>query len=138
MKQVALCGGFAFDPLSFQPDAISASEVDDGGRQIAEALMGSAVVVIIDGGRDLPLEIACQAVDFRRMRLSTYGSSIARRIWLTCLNMFAKESVIRRGSLTSDKVFKIPQLLPGNKVSKLNGKHTALTRLLLAKRRTLC
>lgn len=66
MKQAALCDGFAFDPFPFQHDDAAAPEVDVGGCEIADALVVSAVVVMIDEGRDLPLEIARQEVVFEQ------------------------------------------------------------------------
>src|SRR5690606_9264334 len=66
MKQAALYDGFAFDPFPFQHDNVAAPEVDVGGCEIAKALVVSAVVVMIDEGRDLPLEIARQEVVFEQ------------------------------------------------------------------------
>lgn len=66
MKQAALCDGFAFDPFPFQHDDVAAPEVDVGRCEIADALVVSAVVVMIDEGRDLPLEIARQEVVFEQ------------------------------------------------------------------------
>ena len=65
MKQAALCDGLAFDPFPFQPDDVAASEVDVGRGEIVEALVVAAVVVVVDEGRDLPLEIARQEVVFQ-------------------------------------------------------------------------
>lgn len=44
MRQASLPDGFAFNPFSFRRDGLSASEVDIGWREIAEALVISAVV----------------------------------------------------------------------------------------------
>ena len=66
MKQAALSDGFAFDPFPFQPDDVAAPEVDVGGCEIADALVVSAVVVMIDEGRDLLLEITRQKVVFEQ------------------------------------------------------------------------
>ena len=64
MKQAALFDGFAFDPFPLQHDDVAAPEVDVGGGEIAEALVVAAMVVVIDEGRDLPLEITRQEVVF--------------------------------------------------------------------------
>ena len=66
MKQAALSDGFAFDPFPFQHDDVAAPEVDIGWCEIADALMVAAMVVMIDEGRDLPLEIARQEVVFEQ------------------------------------------------------------------------
>lgn len=66
MKQAALSDGFAFDPFPFQHDDVATSEVDIGGCEIADALVVSTVVVIIDEAGNLPLEIARQEVVFEQ------------------------------------------------------------------------
>ena len=62
MKQASLSDGFAFDPLPLQRDDVAAPEVDVGRSEIAEALVVAAMVVMIDEGGDLPLEVARQEV----------------------------------------------------------------------------
>jgi len=57
VKQAALLDGFAFDPFPFQRDDLAAPEVDVGRCEIAESLVVATVVVMIDEGRNLPLEI---------------------------------------------------------------------------------
>jgi len=60
--QASVLDGLSFDPFSFQQDGIAAAEVDVGGRQVADGLMVTLVVVMIDEGADLSLEIAWQVV----------------------------------------------------------------------------
>ncbi len=57
MAQAPLEHGFAFYLLSLFQDVLIAAEVDVGGRQVAEALVVALVVVIVDEGGDLPLQI---------------------------------------------------------------------------------
>lgn len=66
MKQAALSDGFAFDPFPFQHDDVAAPEVDIGGCEIADALVVSTVIVVIDEAGNLPLEIARQEVVFEQ------------------------------------------------------------------------
>ena len=54
MLQAAVCDGQAFDPFAFEEDAFGPSKIDVGGRQIVEALVISAVIVLIDERGDLP------------------------------------------------------------------------------------
>ncbi len=56
MKQAALFDGFAFDPFPLQCDDVGAPEVDGGVGEVAGALVVSAVVVVLDEGRDPPFE----------------------------------------------------------------------------------
>ena len=60
--QASVLDGLSFDPFSFQQDGIAAAEVDVGGRQVADGLVVTLVVVMIDEGVDLSLEIAWQVV----------------------------------------------------------------------------
>lgn len=66
MKQAALCDGFAFYPFPFQHDDVAAPEVDVGGCEIADALVVAAVIIMIDEGRYLPLQISGQEVVFEQ------------------------------------------------------------------------
>ena len=54
--------GLSFNPFSFQEDGLAAPEVDVGRCQIADGLVVTLVVVMIDEGIDLSLEIAGQIV----------------------------------------------------------------------------
>src|SRR5690606_23186535 len=56
----------AFYPFPFKHDGVAAPEVDVGGCEISDALMVSAVIMMIDEGRDLALEIARQEVVFQQ------------------------------------------------------------------------
>jgi len=66
MKEAALFDGFAFDPLPFQHDDVAAPEVDIGGRKIADAVVLSTVIVMLDERRDLGFEITRQEVVFEQ------------------------------------------------------------------------
>ena len=58
MLQAAILDGGSFDPFSFQQNGLSAAEVNVGRREITEALVITAMVVVIDEGVDPGFEIA--------------------------------------------------------------------------------
>ena len=60
--QASALDGLSFNPLSFQQDGLAAAEVDVGRCQIADGLVVTLVVVVIDEGVDLSLEIARQVI----------------------------------------------------------------------------
>ena len=62
MAQSPLEHGFSFNLLSLFQDLLIAPEVDICGRQIAEALVLALVVVIVDEGGDLALQVTWQDV----------------------------------------------------------------------------
>lgn len=66
MVQAPLFDGFSFDPFRFQHDGVAASEVDIGRCEIAEALVISAMIVVLDEGVDLGLKVAGQEVVFEQ------------------------------------------------------------------------
>ena len=49
--------GLSFDPFSCLQDGVTASEVDVGRREISEALVVAVVIVVLDEGLDLILQI---------------------------------------------------------------------------------
>ena len=53
MVQAALSDGVAFDPFAFEEDCLAAPEVDVGRGEIFEALVVSAMIVMLHEGRDL-------------------------------------------------------------------------------------
>ena len=62
MLQSSLFEGLSFDPLALMQDGLGASEVDIGWRQVPQALMVAAVIVVLDEAIDVGLEIAGQIV----------------------------------------------------------------------------
>ena len=54
--QAALSDGFSFDPFTFEQDCLAAPEVDVGQGEIVEALVVSAMIVMLDESRDLRFE----------------------------------------------------------------------------------
>ena len=60
--QASALDGLSFDPFSLQEDGLAAAEVDVGRCQITDGLVVTLVVVMIDEGIDLSLEIAGQIV----------------------------------------------------------------------------
>lgn len=57
MLQAAAFDGFAFDPFSLHQDGVATSEVDVGRGQIVDALVITAMIVMLDEGGDLRLEV---------------------------------------------------------------------------------
>ena len=62
MHQASVLDGLSFDPFSFQQDGVASAEVNIGRCQVADGLVVTLVVVVIDEGIDLGLEIARQVV----------------------------------------------------------------------------
>ena len=58
MQQAAVLDCLSFDPFSLQQDGLTASEVNIGGRKIAQALMVAMMIVMIDEAVDAGFEIA--------------------------------------------------------------------------------
>ena len=48
MLQSSLFDGVSFDPFALKQDGLAASKVDIGRRQVPQALMEAAVIVVID------------------------------------------------------------------------------------------
>jgi hypothetical protein len=62
MHQASCCDCLSFDPFPFDEDGLAASEVDVSRRQIAEALVVSAMIVVGDEVADAGFEVAGQIV----------------------------------------------------------------------------
>lgn len=56
----------AFDPFSLQQDFLAASEVDVGWREVTQASVITAMVLILDEGGDLGFEIARKIIVFQQ------------------------------------------------------------------------
>jgi transposase len=63
VQQAAIGDCLSFDPF---PYGLASPEVDAGGRQVADALVISQVIVVGDEGRDLGFEIARQVIVFEQ------------------------------------------------------------------------
>ena len=66
VQQAAIGNCLAFDPFPFDQNGLASSEVDIGGRQVADALMIAQVIVIGDEGLDLGFEIAWEVIVFEQ------------------------------------------------------------------------
>ena len=55
MAQAAIHQGLAFDAFPLGQDPFAASEVDVSGRQVAQALMGSGMIVVFDCPTSAPV-----------------------------------------------------------------------------------
>src|ERR1700731_100520 len=62
VQQAAIGDCLSFDPFPFDQNGLAPPEVDVGGRQVADALVISQVIVVSDEGLDLGFEIAWQVV----------------------------------------------------------------------------
>ena len=62
MLQAAVLNGFAFDCLPSLQDGLPATGVDVGRGEVVQAFVVAPVIVVIDEGTDLGLEIAWQIV----------------------------------------------------------------------------
>ena len=66
MLQAPMLDGLSFDPFSLQQDGLSPPEIDIGGREVAQALMITAVIVVLDKCLDLSFQVAGQIVIFQQ------------------------------------------------------------------------
>jgi hypothetical protein len=89
VKQAAIGTCLSFDPFPFDQDNLASPEVDVGGRQVADALMVSQMIVIGDEGLGLGFETAkgsthiCpnwRLLNFKRKTCGTRRFQIGRRI----------------------------------------------------------
>jgi hypothetical protein len=60
--QAALFDRVSFDPFTFEQDGLAAPEVDVGRGEIVEALVVSAMIVMLDEGGDLRFEVLLEEV----------------------------------------------------------------------------
>ena len=66
MAQAAIHQGLALDAFPLGQDPFAASEVDVSGREVAQALMGSGMVVVFDEVANLRLQLAGQVGVFEQ------------------------------------------------------------------------
>ncbi len=62
VQQAALLDGPPLDAFALEEDRLSPAEVDVSWREVIQALVEAAVVVVLDEGRGLCLELAGQVV----------------------------------------------------------------------------
>ena len=98
MLQAPLFDGLSLDPFSLQQDGLAAPEVDVGRGEIVEALVVSAMIVMLDESRDLRFEVFLEEVVFQQdavlqrlvpaldlaLRLGVAGRSEERRVGKEC------------------------------------------------------
>jgi hypothetical protein len=65
VQKAAISNCLPFDPFPFDQYGLASPEVDVGGRQVADSLMISQMIVIGDEGLDLGFEIAWQGSSSR-------------------------------------------------------------------------
>ena len=66
--QAPMLNSLAFDPFALFDDGFGPAEVGVGWRYVVEALVIAPVVVMLDEGADLGLQVAGQEVISKRMR----------------------------------------------------------------------
>ena len=66
MLQASLQDCLSLDPFAFQQDGLTASGVDVGRGQVAQAFMVAPVIVVLDEGFDLGPEISRHIVVFQQ------------------------------------------------------------------------
>ena len=67
VAQAAIHEGLALDAFPLGQDPFAASAVDVGGREVAQALMGSGMVVVFDEVGNLRLQLAGQVGVFEQI-----------------------------------------------------------------------
>ena len=93
VEQAPIFDCLSFDPFTLFDDGLCTSEVDVGGCDVADALVTTAMIVMLDEGLDLTLEIAGQEVVLEQDAVLeglmpsldlpwVCGCSGAPRIWL--------------------------------------------------------
>ncbi len=54
------CQGLSFYPVPIGQDGLASAEVDVGGCEVLQAIVGAVVVLVLDKGADLLLQSAWQ------------------------------------------------------------------------------
>ena len=62
MLQATVCDGGPLDAVSFGEDRLGSSKIDVSGCEVVDALVIADVIVVLDEGGDLLLEISGQVV----------------------------------------------------------------------------
>ena len=66
MKQASLSNGVSFDACTFEQDFLAPAEVDVCWRYVFQALVVAPMIVVIDEGCDLRLQITRQVIVFQQ------------------------------------------------------------------------
>ena len=66
MLQATILDSDSFDPFSLQQNGLSSAEVDVSRREIVQALVIAAMIVVIDEGVDPGFQVAGQIVVFQQ------------------------------------------------------------------------
>ena len=65
MLQATVCDGGKFDAFAFCEDRLRSAKVNVCRRQVFDTLMIAGVIVVLNEGADLPLEIPRQIIVFQ-------------------------------------------------------------------------
>ncbi len=85
MLQASILDGETFDPLSFTQDFRRASEVDVGRREIAQALVIAAMIVMLDEGGDPGFKVVRKIVVLEQdavLERLTPALDLALALWM--------------------------------------------------------
>ena len=77
MLQAPLGQGLSLDTLPFDQDGLAPAVVDVGGGEVAQALVGAGVVVVLDEGPDLLLKRSGQVCSDRAGSCSSASGASA-------------------------------------------------------------
>ena len=66
MKQASRFDGLSFDPFSLLQDGLALAVIDIGRGEVGQTLMIAMVVVMVDEGADLALQVAGHLVVFQQ------------------------------------------------------------------------
>lgn len=58
MLQATVCDGVVLDTFTFGEDRLRSAEVDVGRCNVVDILVVAVMIVVLDEGGDLPLEVA--------------------------------------------------------------------------------
>jgi hypothetical protein len=85
VAQAACSEGLSFDPLPLQQDRLTTAEVDVRWGEIAQALVGASLVVVLHKGADLRLQITGQVVVLQQdavLERLVPALDLALRLWV--------------------------------------------------------
>lgn len=66
MKQAALLNGSSFDALAFEQNRLLSAKIDIRRRQIVDALMIAAMILVLDESLDVGFDIPRQIIVFQQ------------------------------------------------------------------------
>ncbi len=133
MLQAPMLDGLAFDLLPFQQDDVATSEVDVGGREIAQAFVITLMIVVFDEGLDVSFEVTGQVIVFQQDAvlqglMPALDLALGLGMVATCPSGMRFEAAVfptraTDGRITHMKEAKQQRQVKGKKVRHLPGPH---------------